>query len=173
MVWDCRGLWHSSLAVGETVTAALVCMAEMEAGIAVEVGAAKTVEAVGSAELKAAGAAGAAGIGAPKTVAVVGRVESKATAAVAVVAAAAGIETTKTAAVALAVVLLGILRPHAGTGNVGLEQGAMDCVTQRVVAGIVGEFDFVVVQCAELDFRLGNTPQADMPDSGLDMKGFG
>jgi hypothetical protein len=133
------------------VTAALVCVAEMEAGIAVDVGAAKTVEVVGSAELKAAGAAG---IGAAKTVAVVGRVESKAAAVVAVVAAAAGIETTKTAAVALAAVLLDILRPHAGTGDTGLEQSATGCVTQRVVAGMVGEFDFVVVQGAELNLQL-------------------
>ena len=51
------------------MTAAFVCIAEMEAGIAVDVGAAKTVEVVSSAELKAAGAAG---IGATNTVAVVG-----------------------------------------------------------------------------------------------------
>jgi hypothetical protein len=140
----------------------------MEAGIAVVVGtAAKTVEIVSSAELKAAGAAG---IGAAKTVAVVSGVESKAAAAVAAVAAAAGFETTKTAAVAA--VLLDILRPHAGTGNTGLEQSATDCVAQRVVAGVVGEFGFVAIQGAEVNLQLRNTvPQADMTDSDLDMKG--
>ena len=84
--------------------------------------------------------------------AVVGRVESKAAAAV---AAAAGIETTKTVAVALAAVLLDILRPHPGTGNTDIELRATDCAAQRVVAEVIDEFGFVAIQGgAKVDLQL-------------------
>jgi hypothetical protein len=167
----------------------------MKAGIVVVVGATKTVDVVSGVELKAAGA----DIGVTRTVAVAGRVELKAAAdaavAVAVVAAAADIETTKAAAdvadaaaaaaavaagiemtkIAVAGVLLNILRPHAGTGDTGLGQSAADCVAQRVVAGLVGAFGFVAIWGAECDFPVGNlntVPQADMPDWDLDTKGL-
>jgi hypothetical protein len=83
------------------------------------------------------------------TVDVVSRVELKAAAA----AAAVGIKTTKTAAVAG--VLSNILRPHAGTGDTGLEQNATDCVAQRVVAGVIGigEFGFVATRVANLNVK--------------------
>jgi|SRR6267154_734995 len=160
----CWGLRQSSLAVGEAEAAAVAGIVEMKAGIAVVVGAAKVVDVVSRVELKAAAAA--AGIGAARTVAVASRVELKAA-----VAAAAGIETTKTAAVAG--VLLNILRPHAGTGDTGLGQSAAECVAQRVVAGVIDAFGFVAIRGAEFDLPVGNTvPQADMPDSDLDMKRF-
>jgi len=108
-------------------------------------------------------------VGAAITVDVVSRVELK--------AAAAGIETTKTATVAG--VLLNILRPHAGTGDTGLEQSATDCVAQKVVVGVIGigEFGFVAIRVAtrgaKVDLQVGNTvPQTDMSDSDLDMKRF-
>jgi hypothetical protein len=87
-------------------------------------------------------------------------------------AVAVGIETT-TKAAAVAVVLLDIQRPHAGTGNTGLEQSGTDCVAQTVVAGVIGASGFVAIRCAEVDLQLGNTvPQTDMPESDLDMKRF-
>jgi D-alanyl-D-alanine dipeptidase len=178
MKQHCRGVWQSSLAVGEAETAAVACIVEtkaaaavgiveMKTGIAVLVGAAMTVDVVSRVELKAAAAAAAAaaGIGAARTVAVASRVELKA-------AAAAGVETTKTVAVAsrvvlkkaaaaaaaasvettktadVAGVLLDILRPHAGTGDTGPEQHATDFVAQRVVAGVIGEFGFVAIRVA-------------------------
>jgi hypothetical protein len=182
----CRGLWQSSLAVGEAENAAVACIVEMKPGIAVVVGSAKTVDVVSRVELKKAAGAG---IGAAKTVAVASRLELKEAAAdaaaaadiettttttaadaAAAAAAAVGIATTKAAAVAG--VLLNILRPHARTGDTGLEQSAADCVAQRVVAGVTGAFGFVVVRRAEVDLQVGNTQQTDMPDSDLDMKGF-
>jgi hypothetical protein len=138
--------------------AAVVGIVEMKPGTVVVVGATKAVHVVSRVELKAA-----AGIGAAKTVAAANSVELKA------VAAAACIETTKAAAVAR--VLLDILRPHAGTGNTGLEQSATDFVAQRAVAGVVGAFGFVAIRGAEVDLQEGNT-QTDIPDSDLDMKGF-
>jgi hypothetical protein len=203
----CRGLWQSSLAVGEAENAAVACIVEMKPGIAVVVGSAKTVDVVSRVELKKAAGAG---IGAAKTVAVASRLELKEAAAdaaaaadiettttttaadAAVADAAAGIETTTTTttaadaaaaaaaavgiattkAAAVAGVLLNILRPHARTGDTGLEQSAADCVAQRVVAGVTGAFGFVVVRRAEVDLQVGNTQQTDMPDSDLDMKGF-
>jgi hypothetical protein len=191
----CWGLWQSSLAVGEAQRVAVARIVGMKAGIVVVVGATKTVDVVSGVELKAAGA----DIGVTRTVAVAGRVELKAAAdaavAVAVVAAAADIETTKAAAdvadaaaaaaavaagiemtkIAVAGVLLNILRPHAGTGDTGLGQSAADCVAQRVVAGLVGAFGFVAIWGAECDFPVGNlntVPQADMPDWDLDTKGL-
>jgi hypothetical protein len=156
----------------------------MKAGIAVVVGAAKTVDVVSRVELKAAGA----GIGVARTVAVVGRVELKAAAdaAVAVVAAAAAdIETTKAAAdaaaaadiestkIAAAGVLLNVLRPHARTGDTGLGQSAADCVAQRAVAEVFGAFGFVAIRGAECDLPVGNTvPQTGIADSDLDTKGL-
>lgn len=137
----------------------------MKPGIAVVVGVAKAVDVVSRVELKVAGAAG--GIGAAKTVTVVRRVELKAAAAAAAgierakTAAAggvAGIETTKTADVAG---LLNILRPHAGTGDTGLEQSGTDCVAQWVVARVIGGFGFVAVlavRCAKVDLHVGNSP---------------
>jgi hypothetical protein len=138
--------------------AVVVGIVEMKPGTVVVVGATKAVHVVSRVELKAA-----AGIGAAKTVAAASSVELKA------VAAAACIETTKAAAVAR--VLLDILRPHAGTGNTGLEQSATDFVAQRAVAGVVGAFGFVAIRGAEVDLQEGNT-QTDIPDSDLDMKGF-
>ena len=159
-----RGLWQSSLAVGEAETAAVARIVEMRADIAVVVEGVKTVDVVSRVELKVAGA----GIGAAKIVAVVSKVELKAAAAAAgnetktpavagvllnvlrphaaAAAAAVGIETTKTAAVAG--VLLDILRPHADTGDTGLEQSATGCVAQMVVAGVYGAFGFVAIRGA-------------------------
>ena len=142
----------------EMKAAAVVGIVEMKPGTVVVVGATKAVHVVSRVELKAA-----AGIGAAKTVAAASSVELKA------VAAAACIETTKAAAVAR--VLLDILRPHAGTGNTGLEQSATDFVAQRAVAGVVGAFGFVAIRGAEVDLQEGNT-QTDIPDSDLDMKGL-
>ncbi len=127
-----RGSWQSSLAVA--------CIVEMKAGIAVVVGAAKTVGVVSRVDLKTGAAGAAGGIGAAKTVAVASGVELKVGAA----GAAVGIETTETVAVVSGVelkagaagavvgigttnpavvagVLLDTLRPHAGTGDTGLE----------------------------------------------------
>jgi hypothetical protein len=152
----CPRLWQSSLAVGDAGTAAVGCMelkaadavvgiAELKAGMIVAVvGAAKTVDVVSMFESQFAVAAD--GIGAAKTVAVASRVELKTVAVAVAVAAAAGVEPTKT--VADAGGLLSILRPHAGTGDTGLEQGATDCVSQRIVAGVIGEFDFAAIRGA-------------------------
>jgi hypothetical protein len=141
--------------------AAPVGIVELEFGIAVVVEAGETVDVVSRVELKPGAAGAAGGIGAAKTATVAGKVRLE--------TAAGWIETTKAAAVAR--VLLDILRPRAGTGNTGLEQSATDCVAQRVVAGVIGEFGFVAIRGAELDLQLENN-QADIRDPDLGMKGF-
>jgi hypothetical protein len=136
--------------IAETKAAA-VGIVEMKAGIVVVVGVARTVDVVSRVELKPA-----AGIGALMAVAVASRVELRPAAVVCT-------ETTKAAAVAG--VLLDILRPHAGTGDTGLEQKATGCVAPKVVAGLIGEFGFVAIRAAKVNLQLGNTvPQADNSD---------
>jgi hypothetical protein len=137
----CRRPWKS---------AAVACIVEMKPGIVVVVGMAKAVDVVSKVELKAGAVGAAGGIGAAKIVIVARRVELKAAAGV------AGIETTKTADVAG--VLLNILRPHAGTGDTGLERNATNCVAQRVVVGVIGGFGFVAIRRAKIDLQVGNNP---------------